>query len=77
MGPIKLLTNDCDNIVEPILKTVAVQLIYQDLDKSTVNIMLLLDQDNNFKELDCFKMDFSPLCEPLNKNNPLSLLKLS
>ncbi|SDB88755.1 hypothetical protein SAMN05421733_103243 [Acinetobacter boissieri] len=77
MGSIKILTNDYNTIVEPILKTVDVQLIYQDLDKSTVSITLLLDQDNNLKELDCFKMDFSPLCEPLNKNNPLSLVKLS
>lgn len=76
MGSIKLLTNDSDIIVEPVLKTADVQLTYQDFDKSTVNITLLLDEDNNLKELDCFKMDFSPLCEPLNKNNLLSVIKI-
>lgn len=76
MGSIKLLTNNFDTVVESILKTVDVELEYEDLDLILVNITLLLDQDNKLRELDCFKVDFSPLCEPLNKNNPISVIKI-
>lgn len=76
MGSIKLLTNNFDTVVESILKTVDVELEYEDLDLIIVNITLLLDQDNKLRELDCFKVDFSPLCEPLNKNNPISVIKI-
>ena len=78
MGSLKIISSDkVETTVEPILKSGDVQLTYQDTDTLIVNIALLLDQDDNLRELDCFKEDFSPLCEPLNKDSVLSVVKLT
>ncbi|CAI3100500.1 MULTISPECIES: DUF6984 family protein [Acinetobacter] len=72
MGSIKILYEDSKR--EVLLKAGDIQINYQDIDNIPVNITFLIDENFNFRELDVFKADFSPLCQPWNINNILSTL---
>lgn len=74
MGSIKILYEDSNR--EVILKAGDIQINYQDIDNIPVNISFLIDENFNFRELDVFKADFSPLCQPLNINNIVSMLRI-
>lgn len=40
------------------------------------NINFLIDENFNFRELDVFKADFSPLCQPWYINYIVSILRI-
>lgn len=72
MGSIKILYEDSNR--EILLKVGDIQINYQDIDNIPVNITFLIDGNFNFRELDVFKADFSPLCQPWYINNIVSIL---
>ncbi|KKC44125.1 DUF6984 family protein [Acinetobacter sp. V2] len=74
MGSIKILYEDSNR--EVILKAGDIQINYQDIDNIPVNTSFLIDENFNFRELDVFKADFSPLCQPLYINNIVSMLRI-
>jgi len=73
MGSIKILYEDSNR--EVLLKVGDIQINYQDIDNIPVNITFLIDGNFNFRELDVFKADFSPLCQPWYINNIVSILR--
>jgi len=72
MGSIKILYEDSNK--EVLLKAGDIQINYQDIDNIPVNITFLIDENFNFRELDVFKADFSPLSQPWDINNIVSTL---
>lgn len=74
MGSIKILYEDSNR--EVLLKAGDIQINYQDIDNIPVNITFLIDENFNFRELDVFKADFSPLCQPWYINNIVSILRI-
>lgn len=62
IGSIKILYEDSNR--EVLLKVGDIQINYQDIDNIPVNITFLIDENFNFRELDVFKADFLPLCQP-------------
>jgi len=74
MGSIRVLYEDSNKDI--LLKAGDIQINYQDVDNTPVNITFLIDENFNFRELDVFKADFSPLCQPWDINNIISILPI-
>ncbi|MND50578.1 hypothetical protein D3C80_415500 [compost metagenome] len=72
MGSIRILYDGSSGDIS--LKAGDIQINYQDVDNTPVNITFLIDENFNFRELDVFKADFSPLCQPWDINNIISIL---
>lgn len=72
MGSIRVLYEDLNKDI--LLKSGDIQINYQDTDNIPVNITFLIDENFNFRELDVFKADFSPLSQPWDIKNIISTL---
>lgn len=72
MGSIRVLYEDLNKDI--LLKSGDIQINYQDADNIPVNITFLIDENFNFRELDVFKADFSPLSQPWDIKNIISTL---
>lgn len=72
MGSIRVLYEGLNKDI--LLKSGDIQINYQDADNIPVNITFLIDENFNFRELDVFKADFSPLSQPWDIKNIISTL---